>query len=191
VADVYALLSTEIAAYNQVAADMHAALAAAYAHNTNWLQYNVPAAQLAGRNQAVPVNAARDAWLNANFDMANMDWLDYGGYNANPNQDTSGTWAPNTRRVYRQILTGPFYAVEIIPTIMGTFGGVMTEFRHSRVLYQGQEDVFIPGLYAVGENSNRAFYWHSYISGSASLQAVMTGRAAGAHAALFVRGLAQ
>ena len=124
--------------------------------------------------------------------FANIDPLDTEQFNTNPNQAPPfeifpGFAIPNTtRRTYRELLTGPFFAVEIIPTVLGTFGGVRTDYLTSRVFLDGSNTNFVPGLYAVGENANRNFFGYVYLSGSATTQAVMTGRAAAQHAATFV-----
>ena len=43
----------------------------------------------------------------------------------------------------------------------------------------------IPGLYAAGENANRNFYDKVYMSGSATMQTIATGRVAGRTAAAY------
>ena len=76
--------------------------------------------------------------------------------------------------------TAPFYAVKVYPTTFGSAGGVTTteEGRVTR-----QDGTVIPGLYAVGEMSNRYFYNENYIlAASLGLYSTM-GHRAGAAAA--------
>ena len=76
--------------------------------------------------------------------------------------------------------TAPFYAVKVYPTTFGSAGGVTTteEGRVTR-----QDGSIIPGLYAVGEMSNRYFYNENYIlAASLGLYSTM-GHRAGAAAA--------
>lgn len=78
------------------------------------------------------------------------------------------------------ISVGPFYAVKMSPTIMGTMGGVKTDEK-GHVLNESGE--VIPGLYAAGEMSNRCFYEYTYLgAGSLSSYSIM-GRIAGENAA--------
>ena len=139
---------------------------------------------IAGNIHQLLIDEAQDA------SFASVDPRDVELFNTNPN-----THAPNpamafipqtTRKTYRIIDLDAdyFYAVAIRPTIMGTFGGLVTELGTGRMLTTVGGDA-IPGLYAIGEAANRNFFGYVYISGSASTQAVMTGRAAGAHAADF------
>ena len=74
----------------------------------------------------------------------------------------------------------PFYAVRVKPVIGGTLGGVKTDGEW-RVLNAAGKPV--PGLWAVGEMANRAFYNRVYEPGTGLLIAWTSGRAAGAAAA--------
>ena len=76
--------------------------------------------------------------------------------------------------------TGPFYAASYYAQTMGTFGGVKTDDTY-RVLKE--DGSLIENLYAVGECSNRFAYNNVYMSGSAVMLALTTGRIAGADAA--------
>lgn len=79
------------------------------------------------------------------------------------------------------IEAGPFYAVKMIPSYMGTLGGVVTTEK-GEVL--NANDEAIPGLYAAGEMSNRPYYNYGYFS-AASLQFYShMGHMAGQNAAL-------
>jgi len=79
-----------------------------------------------------------------------------------------------------RVKTGPFYAVKIYPVYMGTMGGVVTD-NDAHVLNADGE--IIPGLFAAGEMSNRAFYDYTYMgAGSLSSYSIM-GRIAGENAA--------
>ena len=88
-----------------------------------------------------------------------------------------------TRKTYRPIRGKKFYAIRIIPNIVGTIGGVRTETGTGRALTADLKP--IPGLYVAGEASNRATNGTVYMAGSGTLQAFATGYAAGAHAAGF------
>jgi fumarate reductase flavoprotein subunit len=83
----------------------------------------------------------------------------------------------------KEVTQGPFYAVKVIPNIMGTFGGVKTQVTTGEVL--NVQGVPITGLYAAGENANRAFFNQVYMTGGALAVAATTGKAAGKAAADF------
>ena len=85
------------------------------------------------------------------------------------------------------ITTGPFYAIELRPNIMGTMGGVKTNWETGQVLNSAGQP--IPGLYAAGETANRPFYDKVYNAGTGMGIAGTTGRAAGIDAADFVAAL--
>lgn len=87
-------------------------------------------------------------------------------------------WVSNDSSLTIEV--GPFYAVKINPTLMGTMGGVKTDLD-AHVL--NAENEIIPGLFAAGEMSNRCFYDYTYM-GSISLSAYsIMGRIAGENAA--------
>jgi fumarate reductase flavoprotein subunit len=86
---------------------------------------------------------------------------------------------------FKKIETGPFYAVKVVPAIMGTIGGVKTNVETGAVLKTGGG--VIPGLYAAGENANHIFLNQVYMSGGALAIASTTGRAAGAGAAGYAK----
>lgn len=75
---------------------------------------------------------------------------------------------------------GPYYAVEIRPVTMGTFGGVKTNDNFEVLDEEGNP---IPNLYAGGETANKFLYNQVYMSGSAVQHALTSGRIAGEHAA--------
>jgi fumarate reductase flavoprotein subunit len=85
----------------------------------------------------------------------------------------------------KEVNQGPFYAVRMVPNIMGTIGGVKTRVETGEVL--STQGALIPGLYAAGENANRGFFNQVYMSGGALAVASTTGKAAGAAAAAFSR----
>jgi fumarate reductase flavoprotein subunit len=123
-----------------------------------------------------------------------VDPLDVENFNTNPNKLPMAPnlamffppWFTNaTRKTYTKIDNNYYVALVQLPSIMGTFGGVKTKTGTSEVLDKDNPDRAIPGLYAAGENANRNFYDKVYMSGSATMQAVSTGRAAGIHAAVF------
>ena len=78
------------------------------------------------------------------------------------------------------VKTAPFYATKVRATHLGTMGGVQTNLKMQALNPQGE---VIPGLYAVGECSNRPFYAEVYTSGTGLGVAVFGGRIAGADAA--------
>ena len=105
--------------------------------------------------------------------------------NANTNPNKTGGRTYPTRKTYVKIEGTAFYAVELLPQIAGTFGGVKTKTGTAEVLNKNDLTKVIPGLYAAGENANRNFYDKVYMSGSSTMQAASTGRAAGLAAAAF------
>jgi fumarate reductase flavoprotein subunit len=74
----------------------------------------------------------------------------------------------------------PFYAVRVIPSTMGTMGGVKTNDKFQVLRADGS---VIKGLYAGGETVNRPFYQRVYTSGTGLGLAYTSGRIAGANAA--------
>ena len=112
-----------------------------------------------------------------------VDPLDIEGANTNPNKQAAMYGI--TRKTYRKIEGDAFYAVELLPHVCLTFGGVKTKTGTSEVLDKNDPARVIPGLYAAGENANRNFYDKVYMSGSATMQAIATGRAAGRAAAAY------
>ena len=78
------------------------------------------------------------------------------------------------------VTTGPFYAVQMVPTNMDSMGGIVTD-TEARVLRA--DGTAIENLYAAGAISNGALYDTAYMSGSAVLNCYVMGRTAGANAA--------
>lgn len=74
----------------------------------------------------------------------------------------------------------PFYAVRVIPSTMGTIGGLQTNDKFQVLRADGS---VIKGLYAGGETANRPFYRRVYTSGTGLGLAYTSGRIAGAEAA--------
>jgi len=74
------------------------------------------------------------------------------------------------------LTVGPFYAMRVLPMIMGTFGGVMTN-EHAQVLDASGN--VIPGLFAVGEMTNRPYYNQIYVGGTGLLIPLSHGIIAG------------
>jgi len=62
----------------------------------------------------------------------------------------------------RPISQAPFYAMRMFPMDMGTIGGVVTNEYYQVLNANGQ---VIPGLFAVGEMSNRRYIAPMYFSG--------------------------
>jgi fumarate reductase flavoprotein subunit len=81
---------------------------------------------------------------------------------------------------------GPYYAVVVKPTTIGSMGGLKTNTA-AEVLKEGTGGP-IPGLYAAGEVANGAFYYQEYpASGSSNSLSITFGRTAGRNAAAFVK----
>jgi fumarate reductase flavoprotein subunit len=106
-----------------------------------------------------------------------------GAYNGYIRSGTDGEFGKDRAFLTGEITQGPFYAVRVVPNIMGTFGGVKTTVETGEVL--DTQGAVIPGLYAAGENANRAFFNQVYMSGGALAVAATTGKAAGAAAAAY------
>jgi succinate dehydrogenase/fumarate reductase flavoprotein subunit len=76
--------------------------------------------------------------------------------------------------------TAPFYAIKVVPGIVGTFAGLRTD-ASARVLGEGGAP--IPGLYAAG-NDLATVFGGDYVGGGTTLGPAMTfGYIAGRHAA--------
>lgn len=71
---------------------------------------------------------------------------------------------------------GPYYAVVYYPGTTGSIGGVVTDYE-SHVL--NDEGEIIPGLYAVGEMSNREYFNQTYIGASSVSFSATNGRLVG------------
>jgi fumarate reductase flavoprotein subunit len=81
---------------------------------------------------------------------------------------------------------GPYYAVAVKPTTIGTMGGLKTNTA-AEVLKEGTDQP-IPGLYAAGEVANGAFYYQEYpASGSSNSLSITFGRTAGKNAAILAK----
>jgi fumarate reductase flavoprotein subunit len=78
------------------------------------------------------------------------------------------------------VAKAPFFAVRVIPSTMGTMGGVKTNDKFQVLRADGS---VIKGLYAGGETANRPFYQRVYTSGTGLGLAYTSGRIAGANAA--------
>lgn len=74
----------------------------------------------------------------------------------------------------------PYYAVRVIPSTMGTIGGLQTNNKFQVLRADGS---VIKGLYAGGETANRPFYRRVYTSGTGLGLAYTSGRIAGENAA--------
>ena len=78
-----------------------------------------------------------------------------------------------------------FYAVKVVPAILGTMTGIETNLD-AEVLDAAGEP--IKGLYAAGEVANGNFYNKVYPASGTSIQMCLTfGRIAGANAASFAK----
>lgn len=103
----------------------------------------------------------------------------YAGYVAAGKDEEFGKDAANLKAIE----TAPYYAVKYYPTTFGSQGGVETTLEGEVLNTDGE---VIPGLYAVGEMSNRYYYNENYVL-AASLGIYATagnlcGTAAGAYA---------
>ena len=76
--------------------------------------------------------------------------------------------------------TGPYYALEYVPTTFGSTGGVKTDDQQHVLKADGSP---IKGLYAAGEMSNRYFYNENYMLGGSLGLYSTCGRIAGTPAA--------
>jgi len=77
------------------------------------------------------------------------------------------------------IAEAPFFAVRYFAFDMGTIGGVITDENYQVLDGAGNP---IPGLFAVGEMSNRPYWGQIYIGGTSLLNAISSGSVAGAAA---------
>jgi len=83
----------------------------------------------------------------------------------------------------RELVTGPFYAIEITPAVHHTMGGVMIDTR-TEVL--GETGEPIPGLFAAGEATG-GVHGSNRLGGNAVSDIITFGRLAGAAAAAYAR----
>ena len=82
---------------------------------------------------------------------------------------------------------GPFFAVKFYPGTFDSTGGIVT-CRLGRVLTQyGNDNSFIPNLYAIGGVSNRDFFQQNYVSGSSQTLYTTVGYITGKHVARSLR----
>ncbi len=88
----------------------------------------------------------------------------------------------------REVKTGPFYAIQMVATSLGTLGGIKGNEKFEVVKPNGDK---IPGLYAVG-NDMGGMYGDSYdllMAGSTIGWAVNSGRIAAENAVKYARSL--
>ena len=78
------------------------------------------------------------------------------------------------------IAEGPFYAIRFFPMDMGTIGGVIVNENYQVLDANGE---IIPGLFAVGEMSNRRYIAPMYFSGLSLMLTLQQGIVAGQVAA--------
>ncbi len=83
------------------------------------------------------------------------------------------------------ITEGPYYAIDIKTSTMGTIGGLKTTDDNQVLNTDGNA---IAGLYAAGEIINGKYFNQVYISGCAQLLCTDSGIIAGANAAAFALG---
>ncbi|MCL1991631.1 MAG: FAD-dependent oxidoreductase [Spirochaetes bacterium] len=98
------------------------------------------------------------------------------------NAVVAGTAADRFGRTVQlnSITEPPFFAMRIYPMDMGTIGGVMVNEYYQVLDAQGQ---VIPGLFAVGEMSNRRYIAPMYFSGLSLMLTLQQGIVAGEAAA--------
>lgn len=78
---------------------------------------------------------------------------------------------------------GPFYLYPVVPGVTFTFGGLKSNTNAQITDDMGYP---IPGLYGVGEVTG-GFFYYAYPTGSGLVKGMVTGRAAGRHAAIWLR----
>ena len=74
---------------------------------------------------------------------------------------------------------GPYYILQIIPSITDIMGGIKTNWDFQVLREDGS---VIDHLYAIGSMTNRLYYNQWYVSGSFLTFAATSGKMAGAHA---------
>ena len=79
---------------------------------------------------------------------------------------------------------GPYYLVQVIPSITDIMGGIKTNYDYEVIREDGST---IENLYAIGSMSNRPFYNQWYVSGSFLTFAAVAGQLAGTHAAQVIQ----
>lgn len=79
---------------------------------------------------------------------------------------------------------GPYYAVQCVADVIGTYGGVKTNFD-SQVLDKDGNP--IEGLYALGEMSNREYYNEAYMACASLTMYSTVGRMLGNHLATQIK----
>lgn len=80
---------------------------------------------------------------------------------------------------------GSYYAVKVVPAILGTMTGIEANLNGEVLDASGK---VIPGLYAAGEAANGNFYNKVYPASGTSIQMCLTfGRVAGTNAAAFAK----
>lgn len=83
---------------------------------------------------------------------------------------------------------GPYYAVVVKTTTIGTMGGLKTDT--SAQVLRAADGQPLPGLYAAGEVANGGFYYQEYpASGSSISMSITYGREAGKNAAAYAKGI--
>jgi urocanate reductase len=96
-------------------------------------------------------------------------------------KDTDWGKAPN---LLEKIDQGPFYAIKGYSCDRSTVGGIVTNTKSEVMAENGS---VIPGLYAAGDASNRAFYGGAYLGATGLTVASTRGYMSGQNAALYVK----
>ena len=96
-------------------------------------------------------------------------------------KDTDWGKAP---KLLEKIDRGPFYAIKGYSIDRSTVGGIVTNTKSQVVAEDGTA---IPGLYAAGDASNRAFYGGAYLGASGLAVASTRGYMSGRDAALYAK----
>lgn len=94
--------------------------------------------------------------MGTDVDTFTKTYTDYTGFVANGEDTQFGKPAD----ALLPIETAPYYAVKYYPTTFGSQGGVETTLEGAVLNTEGE---VIPGLYAVGEMSNRYYYNENYV----------------------------
>lgn len=130
--------------------------------------------------------AAQDAEGNPSGEGAVALGLGYKGDTIEALAAASGMDAAKLADAAEQagLTAAPFYAVQVMPTTIGSMGGLKTDTKAQVLNKQGSP---ILGLYAAGEVANGEFYDVEYpASGSSISLAITFGREAGKNAAEFI-----
>lgn len=86
------------------------------------------------------------------------------------------------RRIDHPLLTAPYYASLVTPSMQSTYGGIKTNVKAEAIGVDGKP---VPGLYAAGSTSGHEAYANEV--GSAAIIGLVYGRIAGENAAAYIK----